>query len=200
MAEDCFLKAVKARRSRYALEGKSPVPKEQIVRTIQQAVQHTPSAFNSQGTRVLVLFGPKHALFWQLVLEELRKKVPADHFAPTEEKIASFAKAYGTVLFFEEWKTVEALCEKFPTYKDNFPIWAYQANAMTEWVIWTALEQLGLGASLQHYNPLVDQAVEQHFAVPSSWKLVAQMPFGKAVAPAAEKTFLPVEQRVLVEE
>ena len=195
---DCFFQAVQNRRSRYALEAKSPITDDEIIRLVQDSVRHAPSAFNSQSTRAVLLFGKRHSEFWALVLAELHRRVPADKFAPTEQKIASFAAAYGTVLFFEEWNTVEELQRKFPTYQENFPLWAYQANALAEYVVWTALEQAGLGASLQHYNPLVDQAVQKAFDIPDHWKLIAQMPFGTPAAPAAEKTFLPIETRVKV--
>lgn len=195
---NCFLQALKARRTRYALTDKSPVPDTEIIQTVQTAVLHAPSAFNSQGTRVLVLFGARHREFWQIARQALARIIPADKFAPTAEKIASFAAAHGTVLFFEDWNTVVSLQKKFPAYAENFPIWAYQANAMAELAVWTAFNGLGLGASLQHYNPLVDEGVQHAFGVPAAWKLVAQMPFGTPYAPAAEKTFLPAEERVLV--
>lgn len=196
--KNCFLEALIRRRTRYVLTDKSPVSDETLIQTVQTAVQHAPSAFNSQGTRAVVLLNARHKEFWQLVLSALRQLVPADKFAPTEEKIASFAAAHGTVLFFEDWNTVRALQAKFPAYKDNFPLWAYQSNAMAELAVWTAFNEVGVGASLQHYNPLVDEAVQHAFGVPAEWKLIAQMPFGAPSAPAAEKTFLPIDERVKV--
>ena len=193
-----FLQALKARRTRYALTDKSPVPDTEIIQTVQTAVLHAPSAFNSQGTRALVLLGARHREFWQIAHQALARIIPVNKFAPTAQKIASFAAAHGTVLFFEDWKAVETLQEKFPAYAENFPIWAYQANAMAELAVWTAFNELGLGASLQHYNPLVDEGVQHAFGVPAAWKLVAQMPFGTPYAPPDKKTFLPVEERVLV--
>lgn len=185
------------RRSRYALTRKCPISDKALAALIEQAIKLTPSAFNSQGARVALLLGEKHQQFWQLTRDALKKIVPAEKFAPTQEKIASFSAAYGTVLFFEDWPTVEALQGKFPTYKDNFPLWAYQSNGMLEFVIWTALAQAGLGASLQHYNPLVDSAVQQTFDIPNTWKLMAQMPFGVADGPDGEKAFLP-QTRLLI--
>ena len=191
---DCFLTAVQNRRSRYALEGKSPISDTEIVRMVEKAVRHAPSAFNSQSTRVLILLRNRHTEFWNLVLAALRQCVPAQQFQQTQDKIASFAAAYGTILFFEEWERVAALQQQFPTYQENCPLWAYQANAMAELVVWTVLEQAGLGASLQHYNPLIDESVKKAFSVPASWKLIAQMPFGTPTAPAADKTFIPISE------
>jgi len=65
-------------------------------------------------------------------------------------------------------------------------------------VMWAALEAEGLGASLQHYNPLIDDAVKRRWNVPESWQLVAQMPFGKPIAAPGDKDVLPIEPRLMV--
>lgn len=194
----CFLLAVENRRTRYALTDQSPVPDDKIEEIIRFSVKAAPSAFNSQGARLMVLLGERHEEFWRLTKDVLKGMVPADKFAPTEAKINSFAAARGTVLYFEDWDVVAGLQEKFPSYKDNFPLWAYQSNGMVEFIVWTALAELGIGASLQHYNPIVDDKVREAFGVPKSWKLLAQMPFGEAYAPAEEKSFMPVDERVKV--
>ena len=36
----------------------------------------------------------------------------------------------------------------------------------------------GFGASLQHYNPLIDEAVAKQWHINPNWKLIAEMPFG----------------------
>ena len=193
-----FLELINLRRSCYNLSAQSTLSDEKLRDLLAKVIKPMPSAFNSQSARILLLLEEKHAQFWQLVKEELQKVVPAEKFAPTEEKLKSFSAGYGTILFFEEWKTVEELQAKFPVYKDNFPIWAYQANGMLEFAVWTALAEQGMGASLQHYNPLIDKAVLKAFNVPVSWKLVAQMPFGIATIPAGEKDFLPTDKRIFV--
>lgn len=102
--------------------------------------------------------------------------MPTDSFAPTEERIDSFKSGYGTELFFEDETTVENLQKQFAADADNFPIWSNQSSGMLQFVVWTALEQEGLGASLQHYNPLINEEVAQTWNLPSEWKLLAQMP------------------------
>ncbi len=49
---------------------------------------------------------------------------------------------------------VSGLQEQMPNYYDNFAIWSTQTNAMHQFAKWTALATKGIGASLQHYNPL----------------------------------------------
>ena len=67
---------------------------------------------------------------------------------------------------------------------------------MHQLVVWTALEAEGLGASLQHYNPLIDDEVKKEWNIPDNWKLIAQMPFGNPTSQAGEKEFQPLEDRV----
>ena len=194
-----FLDLIKLRRSRYDLTNKSTLSKEDLVTLVQESVKHTPSPFNSQSTRVLILCGKRHQQFWDITRHELQQIVSPEKFAPTEEKLAAFSAAHGTILFFEDWSVVESLQAQFPSYKEHFPLWAYQANAMTQFAIWTALAENGMGASLQHYNPLVDLEVHRHFHVPLDWKLIAQIPFGVPLNQSApDKEFKPIEDRVHV--
>ena len=193
-----FMEAVENRRSIYALGCRRVAEPGRIQELVSFALKHVPSPFNSQSARIVVLFGSESNKFWTIARDELRKIVPADAFAATEEKIASFDAGLGTILFFEDQAIVEGLMNKFPLYKDNFPIWSLQSNGMLEFAVWTMLEDEGLGASLQHYNPLVDEGVRKAWNLPASWKLLAEMPFGSVEAPAANKEFLPLAKRMKV--
>jgi uncharacterized protein len=193
-----FYTAVLGRRSFYSIGGGSPVSDERIAEIVWFSVKHVPSAFNSQGGRVVLLLGSEHGALWDIVLDALLKIVPAQKRAPTREKIASFAAGHGTALFFEDQAAVEGLQRKFAAYKDNFPLWSLQSSGMLQFVVWTALEGEGLGASLQHYNPLIDAAVKARWGIPETWRLLSQMPFGSPVGQPGEKEFLPVQDRVKV--
>lgn len=191
-----FYEALKERRSIYAISKESGVSNERIQEVINEAVLHTPSAFNSQSARVVVLFGENHNKLWDITEASLKKIVPEENFAPTKEKIDSFRNGYASVLFFEDQNVVKNLQEQFSLYKDNFPVWSQQSSGMLQYVIWTSLAVEGLGASLQHYNELIEEDVAKEWNIPSGWKLVAQMPFGKPVSGAGEKEFLPLDERV----
>jgi uncharacterized protein len=197
MSKD-FLKAVEDRRSFYGISKEAVVSDDRIKEIIDHAVKHTPSAFNSQSARVVLLLGNQHDKLWDITKEALRKIVPAGQFSSTEEKINSFKSGYGTVLFFEDNSIIESLQQQFALYKDNFPIWSQQSSGMHQFVIWTALELEGLGASLQHYNELIEADVKKEWSIPNNWKLIAQMPFGKPIAQPGEKQFLPLEERVKI--
>ncbi len=79
---DAFLSSIKNRRTIYALDKQLPVSQEKIVELVKEAVSHSPSAFNSQSSRVVVLFGAEHEQFWNIVKDELKKIVPADASPP----------------------------------------------------------------------------------------------------------------------
>lgn len=190
-----FFNAVRKRRSIYALENKATLEQKEILDFIDFALLNAPSAFNCQSARLIVAFGESHAKVWNIVKQTLKTLVPPEKFAPTEDKIKSFAKAYGTVLFFEDVKVTEDLQQKFPPYREMFPPWAQQGNAILQYIIWTGLANLGMGANLQHYNPVIDKEISKAFKAPPSWKLIAQMPFGVAAGEAGVKEMIPPEQR-----
>ena len=193
-----FFTAVADRRSYYGISKENVVSDDRIKEIIEHAVKHTPSAFNSQSARIVLLLGDHHDKLWDIAKENLRKIVPADQFSSTEDKINSFKSGYGTVLFFEDNSVVESLQQQFALYKDNFPIWSQQASGMHQFVIWTALEIDGFGASLQHYNEIIENDVKKEWNIPENWKLIGQMPFGKPTANPDEKQFLPLEERIKV--
>jgi uncharacterized protein len=198
MKNNAFYQAVLDRRSIYDLLDTPVLSDDELIEKIGYALKHTPTAFNSQSDRVVVLLGDAHHKLWDMTKEILRQIVPQDAFASTEAKMESFRKAYGTILYFEDRDIVTGLQQQFPLYKDNFPIWSQQQNGMLQYVIWTTLTVEGYGASLQHYNPLIDEAIAKEWNIPASWKLTAQMPFGTIGQPADEKSFNPLEERLVI--
>lgn len=111
------------RRSIYALNDQLPVEKEEVVKLVEHAILHTPSSFNSQSTRIVVLFGDDHQKLWDLTEAALRDIVSAEQdFAPTKQKIGGFKAGAGTILFFEDQTSVRNLQEAAPLYADKFPV------------------------------------------------------------------------------
>ena len=187
------------RRSIYGLNNQLPIAKEEIVKLVEHAILHTPSAFNSQSTRIVVLFGAEHEKLWQITEDTLRGIVNDDEkFASTQQKLEGFKAGAGTILFFEDQSVVKGLQENFALYADKFPDWSEHTSGMHQYVIWTALASLGLGANLQHYNPVIDEQVARTWNIDADWTLVAQMVFGNIQQPAGDKSFEPIEKRLKV--
>lgn len=190
-----FLEQIKQRRSIYSIGKNVPLAQEKIEEIIRDAVRNSPSAFNSQTSRVVTLYGDSHSKFWDIVRETLRKMVPEDAFEKTNAKINSFAAGYGTVLFFEDQDVVKSLQKQFASYADHFPVWSEHSSAIAQFAVWTALAEQHIGASLQHYHPVIDDEVAETFDIPENWKLRAQLVFGSIEAPAGEKTFMDDKER-----
>ena len=193
-----FVEAVTNRRSIYALGKNIPVLESEVMAAVERMVKEVPSAFNMQSARVVVAMKEHHENIWEITESALKKIVPEDQFDNTQKKLDGFAAGYGTILFFEDSDTIYEMQKKYPAYKDNFTIWAAQANGMLQFAIWTALEDLGLGVNIQHYNMLIDEDIRKIFNLPDSWDLVAQMVFGEKLEDAPPIKKLSTGERVQV--
>lgn len=198
MTYQTLQQAAETRRSVYALNKNLPLPAGEVAAIIEHAVKHTPSSFNSQSTRVVVLFGAEHEKLWRFAEDALRAVVPAGQFEQTAQKLAMFKAAAGSVLFFEDQDVVKGLQAQFPLYADNFPVWAEHSDAMHQYAVWITLAAAGIGANLQHYNPLIDAAVAREWNIPASWTLRAELVFGGIAAAAGEKAYAPLDDRFKV--
>lgn len=191
--------AIVHRRTYYNITNSSPISDNEIKEIIDLAVANVPSAFNSQSTRVVLLLGENHKRFWGITKETLRVIVPPEAFEKTLYRINTyFDCGYGTILFYEDMEVVENLQKAFPDYKDNFPGWSQQTSGMHQFAIWAMLEDAGLGASLQHYNPLIDEMVRAEWSINPNWKLIAQMPFGTPTKKPDKKECKSLEERILI--
>ena len=179
------------RRSQYALGKKLPIEENEVLEIIDNAVKYSPSAFNSQTAHAVVLLGDNHQKLWDITFEELGKFLPnEDAKTATKAKLDGFAAAYGTILFFEDHDVVKGLQEQFPSYADNFPLWSEQSTGIASFAVWNALAEAGVGANIQHYNPVIDERVAKEWNIPTNLVLRAQMPFGEIVGEPA-----PIERK-----
>ena len=68
-----FANLLEKRRTIYGLGNQLPVSESEVESVVKHALKHTPSAFNSQSARVVVLFGDAHDKLWGITMENLRK-------------------------------------------------------------------------------------------------------------------------------
>lgn len=183
--------SLQMRRSYYDIERKLPVAPQEIEKLVASFTELVPDAFNMKSSRVVLAFGSTHDSLWDGIYAAFGGKV-------AHEKIDSFKAGAGTILYFYDEATVKVLQDRYPRYADNFPLWALQASGMLQLAVWSGLRELGVGASLQHYNPVIDATVRSQFALPASWHLIAQMPFGGIVSEPDAKDREDITQRVKV--
>ncbi len=195
MAAD-FKTALARRRSNYDLSDKSSLTDAQIKELVDYAVLNTPSAFNSQSARVVILLGGEHKKLWEIVRETLRKIVPPDKFQPTDDKINGFAAGYGTLVVCEDQGVIRSLQQEFPLYKDAFPGFSANSTGMLQLALWVMLKDAGMGASLQHYGNLIEKEVQKTWNLGPDYQLIAQMPFGVANSEPEKPEREPIEKQV----
>ena len=181
--------SLQQRRTYYAINGTLPVPEQDVEALVSSLAGLVPDAFNMKSSRLAVAFGGAHRALWDDIYGAFGGRV-------AREKIDSFRAGAGTVLYFFDGAVVQAMQAQFPRYAENFPVWAQQSSGMLQLSVWSGLRELGVGASLQHYNPVIDGAVRARFGLPESWRLVAQMPFGGIAAEPAVKAGEDISQRV----
>lgn len=169
------------RHSYYAINDKTNLTTKDIETLINACLDLYPSSFNSQDARLILLMGEHHKYFWELVRKELFRVSENDKHPQIDKKMTQFEAGLGTILYFIAPNIASELQKNYPEYASQFPVWAEHGNAMLQFMIWSALAEKGIGASLQHYNPLIDNIVKQQFKINPEWKFVAQMPFGGIV-------------------
>ncbi|WP_270753321.1 nitroreductase family protein [Leuconostoc lactis] len=185
------------RRSIYALGRQVTQTPEALYDLVKSAVKQSPTSFNNQSVRAVVLMGDAHEKLWDMTAQRLQQEVPDEAaYQQTLAKINhAFKAGFGTVLFYIDTDVVKMYEEQIPLYAENFYDWSEQGHGMAEYATWLALTEAGLGASLQHYNPLIDEAVAAAFDIPDNWRLRAQMPFGSIEAAASEKDMMSDAER-----
>lgn len=191
---------IKKRRSIRKLKKSDTVNKEMIEEILRTAM-YVPSAFNMQSYRIVVLDEKGHNDLWDIVEEMLIDKMGKEKYIDrgTGDKIAGFKGGNGTLLIYEDEKVLEEKGEKFKSYKEQVPSWSYQGSGILQYAIWLQLVEKGLSASLQHYNPMIDERVKERFKIEDNWCLISQIPFGLSDEELEPREFVPFEQIVRFE-
>lgn len=182
-----YIEIIKKRRSYYNLSEDVDLSNEEIKYLVEDVMNTTPSHMNSQTTRIVLLFDEKSKEFWTKVNETFDNKIK-------EEKFHGFYHAKGTALFFIDKDEIKKQEKDIPSYKEYFETWGHHSLAMLQLNLWQALRDEGIGASNQHYNPVIDSWVKDLYELPDSWELTAEMPFGKIEEEPEAKEKKPIEE------
>ncbi|MGO4937516.1 nitroreductase family protein [Fundicoccus sp. Sow4_H7] len=191
-----FIDVVKNRRSIYAIGKESEYSIEQIVERLREVQNHVPTAFNSQTSRLVVLSGEANEKFWELIYTVQKDVLSQDMWDYMSPVIVGAKEGLGTVLFFEDREAVATM----PTQGQRTEAYKQNNSANAQYATWLALAEMNLGGSLQHFNigyeQGFDSAVREMFDLPNSFEMIAQIPFGSIVQPAAEKEVIAGEEKV----
>ena len=103
-----LMKAVASRRTFYALSPSSPIPDSRIQELLTETIKNTPSAFNSQTTRLVLVLKKEHEKLWDTITEVYKQQLPDEKFQHAKGRFEMFRKGYGTV---RHPKTAQAGCD-----------------------------------------------------------------------------------------
>jgi len=193
-----FVDLVEKRRTIYALGNNSDFSNEEIADRIRTVVKQAPTAFNSQTSRAVVLFGDANDKFWDHIYDVQKDVLEGDMWEMMSGVMVGSKSAIGTVLFFEDLEAVKVMPAqgiREEAYKQN-------NNANAQYAVWLALAEMGLGASLQHFNVGYehgfDKGTKEMFNLPDSFEMLAQMPFGSVEQEVGEKEHIDSDVQVKV--
>ncbi|KAL9084427.1 MAG: hypothetical protein Q9165_008065 [Trypethelium subeluteriae] len=175
------MEAVKTRRTIYALNKSSPISDERIEQIFHEVLLASPSAFNSQTTRAVLLLGAEHEKFWTTVAKLGENSGwPEEMLKRQRGRWEMFKNAKGSILLFESGASIKKNQEGYPATAKLFPEWSQHTHGIHAVTLWTALEAEGLGANLQHNQMIegVDEETKKIWNLPKDWIQYAQLVFG----------------------
>ena len=105
-----FQSLIENRRTIYHIGKNVQLSTQDLTHLIENAIEHAPSAFNSQTSRAVILFHAEHEAFWTLAFDQLKQFLPDDEAKErTQAKLNSFSAGIATILFFEDTDVVKGL-------------------------------------------------------------------------------------------
>ncbi|KAJ3125329.1 hypothetical protein HK100_010868 [Physocladia obscura] len=183
-----FQSIVATRRShRDTILPESTVFDSELEDLVKFALDNSPSYFNSQGSRAILVVKEDHQKLWDAAKESAKAVQSGEYLEGTLAKIDGWRNGYGTILIYDDEENLKGFQAKIPPLAEIFVEHQAHSSGILQFVLWTSLSEKGLGGSLQHQQALVQDYAKQAFGVADSWKLVAQIPFGKI----KEGTVLP---------
>ncbi|WRT63666.1 uncharacterized protein IL334_000589 [Kwoniella shivajii] len=205
MSSAKFFEAVENRRSYYNITKESPLSNDQLKELVEKSVKFAPTSFNGQQSRAVLVTGKKNEELWDTILKGFKPTLGGDKGQEdfyTNKFETQYKSGYGTVLFFEDQDILNGFSAKMPFLSQHFPVWSENSAGILQYIVWTALETEGYGASLQHFGAMsaeIQADIHKLFDLPPSWKNTALLPFGKPSGPpgnpAKAKDFEPLEKR-----
>lgn len=193
-----FTDLVKIRRTQYSIGNNTDLKNKDIADRILEVAKDVPTAFNSQTSRLVVLFGEENVKLWDHILDVQKDVLEGGAWDMMSGVMEGAKGGVGTVLFFEDHDALE----KMPATGERKATYKHHNNANVQYAIWLALTELGLGGSLQHmnigYEQGFDKSIKEMFDLPDSFELVAQIPFGSIEGANSDKEYIDDNVRVRV--
>lgn len=176
-----LLDLLEKRHSEYDIYADVDISLEELENYVQAILNTIPSANNSQSQRAVIVSGEAQAAVWKIIKDihlSQEDVLPAQAFANISAKMDKAAQAFATILLFEDRHAIDSM----KTRNERAHEYKQQHTGMLALTLWLAVVDLGLGASLQHYNigyeKGFDKSIKELLNLPDHYELTAQMPVG----------------------
>lgn len=189
---------IEKRRSNYDLGNNLEISKKDLINLLRKIIYYSPSPFNVQSSKIVLLNKKSHHLLWTTVVEEfLKKNNNGDLLDSDKARIKREDKAYGTILFYKDERVIEEFKEKLDAYEQkSLNSWCIEESAMLQMNIWNELRLRNIGAHIVHFDD-IDEEVSVAFDIDKNYKLVAMMVFGNIIQEAAVKPKKDIDKRFI---
>ena len=167
------------RRSTYVTGKNTDLSQEEISRAIREAAKNVPTAFNSQTSRLVVVFDDANERVWKEIYNVQKDVLDEATWGMMGPVIEGAGQGVGTILFFEDRDAVK---ENIPADEHRQNLYKQDNSSNHQYAAWLTLAELGLGGTLQHFNigyeEGFDKVIRDLLDLPESYEMIAQMPFG----------------------
>lgn len=193
-----FNQLLDTRRSVYMLKNTSKINDNDLLNLLYENLKKAPSAFNTQPVFAVIASKEQHKFVWDSVSNALEKILSTEQFKKTKAKLKVFENAYGTILLFKNTNDIEDIKKAYPGFANRQDFWGEQSFGIAAYTIWLTLADLGLGANMQHYDPLLDAAIEKEFKIPKGYVLEAEIVYGDIAINAEAKESKSQEELIKI--
>ena len=187
------------RRSTYVIGKNTDISKEQITEALREAAKNVPSSFNSQTSRLVLVFDEANERVWKEIYNVQKDVLDEATWGMMGPVIEGAGQGVGTILFFEDRDAVK---ENIPAAESQQNLYKQDNSSNQQYAAWLTLAELGLGGTLQHFNIGYEQGFDKVFRelldLPESYEMVAQMPFGSIEQEYEPKDYIDSHVQVQV--
>lgn len=163
-----------------------PLPEGTLER-LAGAVEHAPASMGTPPWEVVFL-RERRAAFWDLVERAFRDRLDGEQLERYLGRLEGFREAAVVALVFEDAEATERLLATGYLTEPVARDFAVQALGIVQMALWLTAVDLGLAASLQHWDAQIAEPLEAFVGLPRSrYRLVAAMPIGHAAEQPGEK-------------
>ncbi|GAC1433480.1 MAG: nitroreductase family protein [Ktedonobacteraceae bacterium] len=152
-----------------------PVSDEMILH-ILEAARWSPSAANSQPTRMVVL-KERNREFWDFIEATFKQKLQGEQLQRALNRLPGYRAGVFSIVFFEDTTIADKqLASGMPV--EVVKSFASQALGIVQANVWNAIAAAGLATSNQHMNMQMEEELCDFLNVPTTWKSYSIFPVG----------------------